>query len=555
MFRKLVSNIAFSPALVSQLGFYAKRLRKEETTRRIGLIFTVLALVVQSFAVFSPPESANASNPSNFIDGGVTSLQDYLNHYDANTNNIRDLYNTLGITRQEMAAAKLQYLNSKSDGLISWGLTSHYSYAQGERTYTIQTSTGAMRTYYNRPLTLWDSANNVTSGSNYYVYVGYSAKLGWFGLMKVCGNLVTKTVPPPPQCPVGMVGTYPNCTPPPKMCTIPGKTTITADDARCKYEPVARCERLSVTPLANSLYQLDGKTYTDHGATISKYTYVIKRGGIVVETHPASSTSNTNQYVFDSKGVEGDYTIELIVQTSLGEMRGNDCSKTFHIAAPEKCPQNPSLLKNDPECQPCPGDATLWIKDQKCKASLVETKTAQNTTQGKDATSVVAKPSDKIVYSLNVENKGLAPTSVSIREELSDVLEYSSVIDNGSGTLSNKVLTWPTITLKPGEKQTRMFTVQVFNTIPAMGEGVSDKTSYDCKITNTFGNSVDISVDCPVQKKIIEQTVSQLPHTGPAENMLFAGSILAVVSYFYARSRQMKKEVRLIRRELNSGTI
>ena len=52
MFRKLVSNIAFSPALVSQLGFYAKRLRKEETTRRIGLIFTVLALVVQSFEVF-----------------------------------------------------------------------------------------------------------------------------------------------------------------------------------------------------------------------------------------------------------------------------------------------------------------------------------------------------------------------------------------------------------------------------------------------------------------------------------------------------------------------
>ena len=31
MFRKLVSNLAFSPALVGQLGFYAKRLRKEES--------------------------------------------------------------------------------------------------------------------------------------------------------------------------------------------------------------------------------------------------------------------------------------------------------------------------------------------------------------------------------------------------------------------------------------------------------------------------------------------------------------------------------------------
>jgi len=54
MFRKIVSNLAFSPALVGQLGFYAKRLRREEATRRVGLIFTALALVVQGFAVFTP---------------------------------------------------------------------------------------------------------------------------------------------------------------------------------------------------------------------------------------------------------------------------------------------------------------------------------------------------------------------------------------------------------------------------------------------------------------------------------------------------------------------
>ena len=72
---------------------------------------------------------------------------------------------------------------------------------------------------------------------------------------------------------------------------------------------------------------------------------------------------------------------------------------------------------------------------------------------------------------------------------------------------------------------------------------------------NTFGNNVRINVECPVQKVIVEQTVSQLPHTGPGENMIFAGVVFAVVSYFYARSRQVKKEVRLIRRDLNAGTI
>ena len=102
MFRKIVSNLAFSPALVGQLAFYAKRLKKEEATRRVGLIFTALALIVQSFAVFSPPESANASSPSNFIPGGVTSLSGYLSNYDANTNNIKDLFTVLGITRSDI---------------------------------------------------------------------------------------------------------------------------------------------------------------------------------------------------------------------------------------------------------------------------------------------------------------------------------------------------------------------------------------------------------------------------------------------------------------------
>ncbi|MFZ1243168.1 MAG: hypothetical protein WAQ22_03430, partial [Candidatus Saccharimonas sp.] len=68
-------------------------------------------------------------------------------------------------------------------------------------------------------------------------------------------------------------------------------------------------------------------------------------------------------------------------------------------------------------------------------------------------------------------------------------------------------------------------------------------------------NTVSINVDCPVEKKVVEQVVSELPHTGPRENIIFAGVTFAVVAYFYARSRQLKKEVRLIRRNFNAGTI
>ncbi len=37
--------------------------------------------------------------------------------------------------------------------------------------------------------------------------------------------------------------------------------------------------------------------------------------------------------------------------------------------------------------------------------------------------------------------------------------------------------------------------------------------------------------------------------------MMFAGIIAAVVVYFYARSRQLNKEVRIIRRDMSAGTL
>jgi hypothetical protein len=73
-------------------------------------------------------------------------------------------------------------------------------------------------------------------------------------------------------------------------------------------------------------------------------------------------------------------------------------------------------------------------------------------------------------------------------------------------------------------------------------------------MTNTFGNTLNVGVECPPQK-VTETVVTQLPHTGATENMIFAGSVLAVVVFFYARVRQTKKEVRLIRRDLHAGTI
>jgi len=436
MFKKIVSNLPFSPALVGQLGFYAKRLRKEDATRRLALIFVVLTLVVQSLVIFQPTESANASSQNDMVTGGITSINDYLSAYDANTKNLKDVLDYVGITREEIA--KATYTEIEVGSRLSWGFVPHFSYDQGERQYNITSVDGQRSTtIYSRPLSLW---------GDYYVrgWTGYSQKMGWFGIMRACGNLVTNTAPTVP----------------------PAKTIIPAPEPTVTPEP---------TP----------------------------------------------------------------------------------IVTPEKCAVNPALLASDENCKSCPGNETIWASDSSCKPDIVNSKMAINTSQGYvDASTVIAQPGDRISYTLTVKNDGLDSDTITLKDNLADVLEYSSLVDNGGGTLDNSTntLSWPEITLKPGSAQTRTFTVKILDVIPATAQGQSDNTSYDCLVSNTFGNATSFKVNCPVEKTV-ENVATELPTTGPTGNIIFACIALALAVYFYSRTRQLEKEVRIIRNNTNTGTI
>jgi len=423
MFRKIISNLSFSPALVGQLSFYAKRLRKEQATRRIGLVFVALALVVQSLTVFQPAESANASNSSDFVPGGLglganKSLNNFLNPYDANSNNLKDIMTYVGVTREEITSSRFSSFITGTK--LVWGRVDK----PGSQAVTIKNSAGAVvTTAYARPL-------SIANGSNEQIYgwIGNSSKIGWFAIMQSCGNLVTNIVPPPPPPP-----------PPP----------------------------------------------------------------------------------------------------------------------PQKCVYNSALLATDKKCKPCVGDSSLWINDKKCVGDITLSKSATNTTQGSvNATTITAKESDLITYSITVKNTGLASESTVLADNLEDILEYANLFDRGGGSFDQqtKVLSWPDITLAPKESQTRTFAVKVLDSIPVTARGSSEPTSYDCVMANVFGNSVSIKIPC-APPKIIENVVSELPKTGPTENLIFGGFILAIAAYFYARSRLVSTEVRLIRRNLNSGTI
>lgn len=421
MFRKIVSNLPFSPALVGQLGFYAKRLRKEEATRRLGLVFVVLALIVQSLVVFQPSESANASNASDMVSGGLglytnRSLNNFLSPYDSNAKHLQDFMSYIGVTRDEISS--MQFTSWKVGEKLLWGFTPLFSYAQGERQHNITgLNEQQIATVYSRPLRL---SNN--SKSQIWGWVGNSKKLGWFAIMQSSGNLITDAI---------------------------------------------------------------------------------------------------------------------------------------NLTSIRKCATNSSLSVNDESCSSCPDNETLWINDSSCIPDVIKTVSAVNASQGFiDAASVTAQSSDQISYTIDIENTGSNSVSAKLEDHIADLLEYATLTDNGGGTLdeTTKILSWPDITLNSNTKQTRTFVVRVLDIIPATAQGASNATSYNCVITNTFGNSIDIHISCPAPK-IIEKVVTELPKIGPLANMIFAGTVLVIASYFYARTYQMKKEIRLIRRDTNAGTI
>ncbi len=524
MFKKIVSNLPFSPALIGQLGFYAKRLRQEEFTRRLGLIFVALALCVQSLAVFDPPESANASSDYDMVTGGIgSSINNYLIAYDNNAKHLRDVMNYVGITRDEIAASK--YSSWVVDKTINWSFAARVGYDQGEREYSIPDSSGNQATtIYSRPLGLSYNPN-----SRVYGWVGYSKKMGWFGILQSCGNLETQRIP-----------------------TIPDTNQASYWGNNCiKTEMYSQVTRYTAT---------------------GNVSQVIVKGGTGYRLYTAGPFTNLTAPLNPTNGQN--YAISHVIvcynpatptpshtPTPTHTHTPTPTPKPTHTPTPtptpEKCAVNPNLSANDENCRPCPGNETIWINSPLCIPQITKSKISKNLSQGfVDATKVKALSGDRISYTITVKNTGLNSMSMSLEEPLSDVLEYSTLIDAGGGKLnsSTKVLSWSAINLSPNREQTRTFVVKLLDPIPATARGASEPTSYDCIMTNVYGNAVNINVNCPTQK-VVEQVATELPTTGPTENVIFACITLAMAAFFYARSRQLEKELRMIRKNVSAGII
>jgi uncharacterized repeat protein (TIGR01451 family) len=120
---------------------------------------------------------------------------------------------------------------------------------------------------------------------------------------------------------------------------------------------------------------------------------------------------------------------------------------------------------------------------------LSYSKSAFNNTQNQNATAVAAARGDSITYTLTVSNSGNTPAdNFIITDDLSQVLPYSSITDDGGGSVTGNVISFPGITVPANGTVTRSFEVQV-------KQSLTSNQNY--VMSNTYGNTVTIQINSP----------------------------------------------------------
>lgn len=510
MFKKLLSNLPFNPSLITQVSFYAKRLRAESSLRRIGVAFLVLSLGVQIFAAAIPTEPTLASSNNDIILGGARDKGDMVDQCNADERDFRTILAHFGIDCLRIYAGTDTTINSNDYGgqLYSLGRVP-YNFA-GQVDVVINGTR-----YFMRPLNAWDSR---PSGSTYRVVKGTRLDGSPFFILYDCDNVVIvgAPVPPPPPPPP----------PPPKgvacsnlMMSVPdGYQVRTGATISVRGQAVGT--NLDPNEKAGMFYQM----VDENGKVIEE-----KRGiGIPFVNGTAQDSTSRSFTIKDA----GKYTFRLTVTYESGNKeatgsRTGNCKK--QVTAKE---------------QPCKD-----INQDEIIICLEQHKKALNKTNNTDANGSTVNPGDELIYTLSVTNKS-SNTKVKqfvIEENIGDILEYADVTNLHGGTIdSNNTVRWPATDIPANQTIEKQVTVKVKATIPSTPSPSSNPGSFDCKMTNVYGDVIEVNVPCS-PAKTTEQISGSLPNTGPGETLAVAFAVTTIAGYFFARSRLMAKELDIVR--------
>lgn len=183
---------------------------------------------------------------------------------------------------------------------------------------------------------------------------------------------------------------------------------------------------------------------------------------------------------------------------------------------------------------------------------LGQAKRVKNITQNLDGDAALnskVRAGDILEYTLvTINSQNYERQNVDIVDYIGDVLDYAEIdiatLEAEGGEFdseTNKVL-WRNITIPANAQIETTFRVQMLDPIPATNRPSNLGGDFDCSITNVYGDSTTLSVQCPVVKGI-----ETLPNTGPGTSLFGVIGITSVGGYFFARSRLLGKELQIIR--------
>ncbi len=230
-------------------------------------------------------------------------------------------------------------------------------------------------------------------------------------------------------------------------------------------------------------------------------------------------------------------------------------NETMHVYAPGDYQASVTITYNSPDGdgEQTTGQTELCVADISFDEykPLGQSKTVENITQdllGEDAINSKVQAGDVLEYQLSTLNsQDYERTGILVTDYIGDILEYAELdlahLEKNGGRFDEetKSVVFENMTIPGNSALESTFRVQLMNPIPATNRVQASGTN-DCRIDNTYGNSVGMSVQCPFVKGI-----ETLPNTGPGTSLVAGMSITVLVGYFFARARLMTKEMDYIR--------
>ncbi len=459
MFRKLVSNLPFSPSLINQVGFYSKRLKKEQFTRKFGLIFTILAIIVQSITFLAPAKASLAANANDIMYGGdnhgktsmartLASGCDSLGRCD-----LAKIYSAYGITAANLAAGTPTTIYSST-------ANNYWSTGRAPRGYGGETSVqipgGPI--IYSRTLAGW--AANVNWSA---IKVNTAQGVRW--VLTDCGNIVTQEgQKPTPKPDISVTKTVDK-----SIVNKGGKVTFTITvtnigKAIAKNLLVYDNAPIGIN-LQNTGLEIDPLKSPQRWETHKRFdmapgqSYTYKIVAIITKTGPATLTNKACADIVDSNAQ-------------------NNCdTATVTVNPPCPIPGKENLAKDDPLCKTNPG--------------LIIEKTSDTKTP---------KVGDTFIYTLKVTNKGdVDLPKVVVRDVAPDQVELIEAKQPGEKvftTITNKHdFTSKNFSLAKG--QSVLFEIRAKAVQASAQEVINQACALSVGSTTTAGSCANTSITIP----------------------------------------------------------